>query len=258
MITRADTRSERLCFIIMPFGDLFDHCYRDVYQPAVKEIGLEPMRADSLFMPSEIIQDIWSLTQRAELLLADMTGRNPNVFYELGLAHAIGKPVVLISNSIEDVPFDLRGLRVITYSKDMPNWGELLKRSISTSMREVLESPRDAILPAFLRRKEARGEPPSVTEEGRLYLELRQEIVALRQEIRSLSPQSSRRLHPWMNAEDVARVVRLGLADGLNEDQIEMVLVNKGVEQEDINAAFTVVRLEPGQTRRGPFGGEND
>lgn len=254
----AKDKKSRLCFVIMPFGSFFDSYYRELYQPSVRDAGLEPMRADSLFAPSEIIQDIWSLTQRAELLLADLTGRNPNVFYELGLAHAIGKPVVLVTNSIEDVPFDLRGLRVITYNKDEPNWGSQLRVAITASIKEVLESPREAILPTFLRSRGSIPEAPTVTEEGRLYLELRQEITALRQEFRAFTTAGLRKPHAWMNAEDVANVIRLGLSEGLTDDQINMVLVNKGIEQEDINVAFRSARTEDCQIRRGPFGGEND
>ena len=62
------------------------------------------------------------------MMLADLTGKNANVLYELGLAHAIDKPVVLLSQSMDDVPFDLRALRVITYDVAHPGWGGLLRR----------------------------------------------------------------------------------------------------------------------------------
>ena len=75
--------------------------------------------------------DIWDYTQRAKILLADLTGKNANVFYELGLAHAAGKPVILVTGSIDDVPFDLRALRVIEYDKNAPDWGKVLKGKLS-------------------------------------------------------------------------------------------------------------------------------
>ena len=138
------------CFVIMPFGDWFNKYYRDIYQPAVQSLGLVPKRADDLYRPGTIVNDIWNYTQEAKLILADLTGRNPNVFYELGLAHAIAKPAVLVAESINDVPFDLRHLRIIEYEKDEPDWGNILKKKIEKAIQEIFEAPERAILPTFL------------------------------------------------------------------------------------------------------------
>lgn len=78
-----------------------------------------------------------------------MTDRNPNVFYELGLAHAISKPVILISKSIDDVPFDLRSIRVLVYDKDHPDWGNKLRLSLTKAIKEVLQNPTSAIPTTF-------------------------------------------------------------------------------------------------------------
>ena len=131
---RAKAKGKGTCFAIMPFGDWFDDYYEDLYCPAIRAAGLEPKRADDLYRPSTIINDIWSYTQTAKLILADLTGKNPNVFYELGLAHALAKPAILIAESINDVPFDLRSLRVIVYDKNQPDWGVSLRDSITKSM----------------------------------------------------------------------------------------------------------------------------
>jgi hypothetical protein len=78
--------------------------------------------------------DIWQMTQDAKVLVAELTEKNANVFYELGLAHAIGKPVVLIADNLTDIPFDLQSLRVIIYDKNDPAWGTELKASITESL----------------------------------------------------------------------------------------------------------------------------
>src|SRR4051812_43366777 len=109
---KKPTPARKPCFVIMPFGGWFDQYWEQIYRPAITDAGLEPQRADDVFRPGTIMRDVWLYTRKADLLLADLTSRNGNVFYELGLAHAIGKPVVLVSESIEDVPFDLRGLRM--------------------------------------------------------------------------------------------------------------------------------------------------
>ncbi len=79
------------CFVITPFGLPFDRYYKNIFVPAIEEAGLRPVRGDSIFLPSAIMQDIWRLLSDAKILIADMTGRNPNVFYELGLAHAFAE-----------------------------------------------------------------------------------------------------------------------------------------------------------------------
>ncbi len=111
-----------MCFTIMPFGGWFVDFYDSFFVAAIEAAGLQPRRTDDLYRPSAIVGDIWSYTRKAKLLLADLSGKNPNVFYELGLAHAIAKPVILVVESIEDVPFDLRGLRVLEYDKNEPSW----------------------------------------------------------------------------------------------------------------------------------------
>jgi hypothetical protein len=134
----------------MPYGEPFDRYYDNIYVPAVRGADLEPIRADSLFRSSPILGDIWRFTRQAKVLLADMSGQNPNVFYELGLAHAIGQPVVLVASSIEDVPFDLRGLRVIIYNKDNESWGADLRNNISRALTETIEDTRSAVPSIFL------------------------------------------------------------------------------------------------------------
>jgi|SRR5690348_2716218 len=137
------------CFVISPFGDPFDKYFSSIIRPAIENSGLYAVRGDSLYRPTTIVDDIWNGIKNAKILIAELTGRNPNVFYELGLAHAISKPVVLISQSIDDVPFDLRGIRVILYDKDDPQWGDLLKANIERSLSEVLLNPSAAIPTTF-------------------------------------------------------------------------------------------------------------
>jgi hypothetical protein len=67
------------------------------------------------FLQGRVIEDIWVAINSAKVIIADCTGRNPNVFYELGMAHTIGKEVVLITQDIDDIPFDVRHIRFIVY-----------------------------------------------------------------------------------------------------------------------------------------------
>jgi len=114
------------CFVMMPFGEWFNRYYQDIYIPAIKEAGFEPVRADELFTTGTVVEQIWEQINKATVLLADLSGKNANVFYELGLAHAACKPVIFTASDIEHVPFDLRHLRVIVYDVREPDWGAML------------------------------------------------------------------------------------------------------------------------------------
>ena len=84
------------------------------------------VRADDIYSDGIVIEEIWERICAAQFLIADMTGRNPNVFYEIGLAHALGKHVIILAQSEVDVPFDLRHRRVILY--DLGDLGALERR----------------------------------------------------------------------------------------------------------------------------------
>jgi hypothetical protein len=125
-MTTSEKRSEGIrefldtCFVMMPFGLWYDAYYKEIYVPAIKEAGFEPVRADELFSSGSVVEQIWEQIDKAKVLLADLTGKNANVFYELGLAHANSKPVVFTSGVLNDVPFDLRHLRAIIYEIQDP------------------------------------------------------------------------------------------------------------------------------------------
>lgn len=138
-----------ICFVISPFGEPFDTYYLRVIKPVLDEQKIFAMRGDSLYRPTTIMDDIWTGIRDAKILIAELTNRNPNVFYELGLAHALSKPVILLSQSIDDVPFDLRGIRIILYDKDHPEWGAKLKDDLSRAIVEVLKNPLAAIPATF-------------------------------------------------------------------------------------------------------------
>jgi len=121
-------------FLLMPFRPELDEVYKDIVKPVLEDLGYKVYRADEIYSTNPIISDIWEAIQTAGIIIADMTNRNPNVFYELGLAHAIGKSVILITQSIDDVPFDLRHLRCIEYKNTVRGSTQLsnvLRKTIS-------------------------------------------------------------------------------------------------------------------------------
>lgn len=211
------TSVKEICFVIMPFGGWLDDYYQDIYRPAIEAAGLEPHRADDLFRPSTIVNDIWTYTKRARLVLADLSGKNPNVFYELALAHALAKPAILVAESMEDVPFDLRALRVLVYDKNAPEWGQLLRAKVQASIAEVLKTPTEAVLPAFLETKGA-APKPTVTPHEKELLDLRQQIDLLREEMRN--PERERSSPPPIGPDEARERIGAYLRDGMPEGMI--------------------------------------
>lgn len=107
--------SSHMCFVMMPFGGEFDVVYYEAIGPAANEAGLTPVRADEVTATGLIAEQIRTAIQNARLCIADVTGANPNVMYEVGMAQSMGKSVVLIAQDIEGLPFDVASWRVIPY-----------------------------------------------------------------------------------------------------------------------------------------------
>jgi len=115
----------KICFVLMPFDKKFIRIYSSYLKPTLIEHDWKCSRADEIYEPIEIMDLIWEQILRADLVIADLTGRNPNVFYELGCAHALDKSTVLITQSINDVPFDLRQRQLIEYSTTTQGYKKL-------------------------------------------------------------------------------------------------------------------------------------
>lgn len=125
----------KLSFVLMPFAEEFRPIYDEIVKPVVEQFGLNCVRADDLYGSKAIIEDIWKLINEAKIIIADVTGKNANVFYEIGLAHAVGKEVIIISQAIEHVPFDLRHLRCFIYRDSVAGFRRLesqLQQALST------------------------------------------------------------------------------------------------------------------------------
>jgi hypothetical protein len=129
------------CFVAIPFSDAFDCSYRRAIRPGIEQLGLAAFRADEVYGVRPIIYDIWDGVKAATIVIADVTGRNANVLYELGIAHGVGKPVVMLTQSLDDVPFDLRHLRCIRYDTSGADWESHLKHELVETLQKVLECP---------------------------------------------------------------------------------------------------------------------
>lgn len=129
-------RDPNLCFVIMPFAPAFRPVYDYAIRPAVQAAGLECRRADDIMQPGDIMAQVWQSLLQASLVIADLTGVNGNVFYELGLAHVLGHQAILLTQNRADIPFDLQRQRYIEYQPAQQGVQEL-RASLELALRHA-------------------------------------------------------------------------------------------------------------------------
>jgi hypothetical protein len=147
-------------FVLMPFKKDMLPIYEDHIKPVCESMKLSVRRADDFFTAGSVVQDVWAAIISARLIVADCTDRNPNVFYEIGLAHVIGQPTILLTQRADDIPFDLRHLRYISYQltpRGMKDFEATFKETVrnEASDREYVLSNKEAMQRLRLRRERA-------------------------------------------------------------------------------------------------------
>ena len=135
-IAEHESIEPALASAMMPFDSAFNVVYESIRE-AADNAGLRCRRADDIWENVAIIQDVVSLIDRSRIVICDCTGRNPNVFYEAGIAHTLGRDVILITQSDHDIPFDLRHLRYVRYLNNGEGRAELMQ-SLQNRMNTLL------------------------------------------------------------------------------------------------------------------------
>jgi len=123
-----------LAFILTPFHNDFREIYSIVCE-ACRAIKLKPIRGDEEYISNDILKHIIQSIVNARLVIAILDGRNPNVFYELGIAHTLNKPTILLANAQAQIPFDLKGQYFVLYRND-----EELKENLKNALLSILTS----------------------------------------------------------------------------------------------------------------------
>jgi len=127
-------------FLLAPINPRFEGQIKTI-KKACDEIGIDCETADEEFISGPILSVIVKKMLSANLVIAVIDGRNPNVFYELGLAHAFGKTVVMISGGLENIPFDIQSQRMVIVDWDNSASVEKIRRSLAESMRWANKRP---------------------------------------------------------------------------------------------------------------------
>lgn len=121
----------RPAFVAMPYRPKWSKAVEAVVQAAAHESNFIARVSRNSEKPGLITSQIWNEIRRAEVVIADISGENPNVFYELGLAHALGKEVILLSQKVSKPPFDIASARLLHYrTGDLPSLAKRLGRAL--------------------------------------------------------------------------------------------------------------------------------
>jgi hypothetical protein len=123
----------------MPFGKEFNDTYKFGIKGAAEQVGAYAERVDEQMFDDGILDRIFNQINKADVIVADLTGRNPNVFYEVGYAHALNKIVILLTQRVDDIPFDLKHRQHVVYGGEISTLKDRLAERLNWA---VIESRR--------------------------------------------------------------------------------------------------------------------
>jgi len=141
-----DTQPKAFVFVLMPFEENFRDVYEVGIKPACNDAGAYCERVDKQIFVENILERVYNQIAKADVIVAEMTGRNPNVFYEVGYAHALNKRVILLTKKTDDIPFDLKHYPHIVYGESIAT----LKTQLEMRVRWCIENPKEALSTADL------------------------------------------------------------------------------------------------------------
>ncbi len=125
-----------LVFVLMEFKEPYLGIYESLIKPVVEEEGFRPTKSDDIFSTTAVVEDIWENINRAALVIAEISTNNPNVMYELGICHTIGKNVMMITQDTGSIPFNFRHLRCYGYKNYIQGANEL-KDNLRSVLRQI-------------------------------------------------------------------------------------------------------------------------
>ncbi len=132
---RNSTSPKDTCVVLIPSSNDFTNQWKLAIKPAIEAVNIKPFKADETPTADDIVKNVTQSIFEARLVLADVSGSNPNVTYELGLAQAIGKQTIIVCQDVDEVPRDIQGHGLIVYD---PNDIETLRKDLENSIKELL------------------------------------------------------------------------------------------------------------------------
>lgn len=132
-----NTNVKPFVFVLMPFDSAFDDIYQLGIKAACLSAGTDCKRVDEQIFVENILERVYNQIAKADIVVSEMTGRNPNVFYETGYAHALKKRVILLTQNADDIPFDLKHYPHIIYGGKIAH----LKTELEKRIRWFIDNP---------------------------------------------------------------------------------------------------------------------
>lgn len=126
-----------LVAVMMPFDESFNAVFTTL-KGSIESLDMQCQRADDIWVNDHIVQDVVLLLAKASIVICDLSNRNANVFYETGIAHSIGKEVILIARSPHDIPFDVSAIRHIQYLPNSEGLAQLAS-NVTDRIRTLLK-----------------------------------------------------------------------------------------------------------------------
>ena len=130
-----------VAFMVMPFGpEDLQVVFEEFVKPTLEsKCKVTCIRADDIFGSNVVMDDVTMAIESADIVIADLTGKNANVFYEVGIAHALNRRVLLLAQTLDDVPFDLRHRRILLYDYT-PKGCKTLEHKIAEHIHDILKT----------------------------------------------------------------------------------------------------------------------
>lgn len=147
--SKISSVDKNICFVLMPFKESWSDEIFKLIKSSVESLGFQCLRADDL-NGQIIIEDIWIKINQAGFIIADVTGRNPNVMYEVGIAHTVGRPTLLLTQNTKEIPFDFTHLRHIDYKTTFSGPKEL-KRKLKEAIENIYKTDEQLSKPNSLK-----------------------------------------------------------------------------------------------------------
>jgi len=143
---KETTMPKKFCFVLMPFDNQFDDIYSLGIKQSCIDAGAYCERVDEQIFNEPILERIYNQISKADIIIADMTDRNPNVFYEVGYAHALGKTTILLTQKAEDIPFDLKHFPHIIYNNKIVKLKDDLTQRVKWCLDNVSKSNKETTI----------------------------------------------------------------------------------------------------------------
>lgn len=232
------------CFVMMPISDQgdypkghFNKIYEYIFKPAIEEAGYEPYRVDENKLCDPIIGKIFSAIQECPMALCDLSNRNPNVLYELGIRQAYDKPVVLVQDEKTERIFDVSGIHTIEYSSERLYEDVLKNRSaITEAIRSTMEGKRNSII-KVVNVKNAEIQKGEVSQEDKIEVLL----SGLLEDVKEIKEYNASSKGQFQIKENDLSSARVSTHDQVNKGTF-CVRVKHGTTNRDIEKAMEHIK----------------